>query len=116
MFTEALRQAGIAALISIFMGLVPLGFGILYAVKPNEQRLALMRPLSLAAIFGVIHSVALGVLGVFRNISITSVSDQPVFNRVAFIGLSESLVPIFFGFGCLMLAWLCVAVGMWRRP
>jgi hypothetical protein len=29
--------------------------------------------------------------------------------------LAESLVPVFFGFGCLTVAWLCVAFGLWRK-
>jgi len=36
--------------------------------------------------------------------------------HIALISLAESLVPIFLGFGALAVAWLCVAVGMWRRP
>src|SRR5262245_31023493 len=113
MFLDMLRQMGIAAFVSMFMGLIPLGFGILYAARPTEQRLALMRPLSLAAIFAAIHGTALGLLNVFRNIG---VQQEPSFDNIAFVGISESLVMLFFGFGCLMLAWLCVAVGMWRRP
>jgi hypothetical protein len=112
MFPNMLRQMGPAAFLSMFMGLVPLGFGIMYAIRPTEQRLALMRPISLAAIFAAIHGTALGLLNVFRNIGIREV---PTFDNIAFIGIAESLVTLFFGFGCLMLAWLCVAVGMWRR-
>jgi hypothetical protein len=66
----ALSNASIVALVSMFMGLVPLAMGIVYAVWPSEQRLALMRPLSLATIFAAISGVA----------------------------------------------WLCVALGLWRRP
>jgi hypothetical protein len=113
MFPDMLRQMGPAAFLSMFMGLVPLGLGIMYAVRPTEQRLALMRPISLAAIFAAVHGTALGLLNVFRNIA---ERETPSFDNVAFIGIAESLVMLFFGFGCLMLAWLCVAVGMWRRP
>ena len=111
MFIQMLRQASIAALVSMFMGLLPLGFGILYAIRPTEQRLALMRPVSLAAIFAAIHGTALGLLNVFRNIG---VQPDAVFDHRAFIGAAESLVTLFFGFGCLMLAWICVTLGMWR--
>jgi hypothetical protein len=114
MIFDMLRQAGIAALVSLFMGLVPLGFGILYAARPTEQRLALMRPLSLAAIFAAIHGTALGLVNTFRYVG--SHETTPVFGSVAFIGLAESLVTLFFDFGCLMLAWICVAIGQWRRP
>ena len=32
------------------------------------------------------------------------------------VGIAESFTTLVFDFGCLMLAWLCVAVGQWRRP
>lgn len=113
MISDALTQAGLVALVSMFMGVVPLGMGIVYAIWPSEQRLALMRPLSLATIFAALSGSALGVLNVLRGMGL---SETPTFSRVAAIGVSESLVPIFFGFGCLTVAWLCVALGLWRRP
>jgi hypothetical protein len=108
-----LTHAGVFALASMFMGLVPMGMGILYAASPNEQRLALMRPLSLAAIFAALSGTSLGVLHVLRGIGM---SRTATVSPAAAIGLAESLVPIFFGFGCLTVAWLCVALGLWRRP
>jgi hypothetical protein len=113
MITDVLKQAGIAALVSMFMGIVPLGMGVVYAIWPSELRLALMRPLSLATIFAAISGTVLGILNVLLSMGL---SETPAFTRVAAIGLSESLVPIFFGFGCLTVAWLCVALGLWRRP
>ena len=47
----ALGQASILALVSMFMGVLPLGMGVVYAIWPTEQRLGLMRPLSLTTIF-----------------------------------------------------------------
>ena len=112
MLSDVLRQAGPAALVGMFIGLVPLGFGILYALRPSERRLALMRPLSLAAIFGSISSTTMGFTNYFRWVGSRGESG---FSPPALIGLSESFVPVFFSFGCLMLAWLCVAIGMSRR-
>jgi hypothetical protein len=111
MISDALRQASIIALVSMFMGIVPLAMGVVYAIWPSEQRLTLMRPLSLATIFAAISGSVLGVLNVLMG-----TTDTPAFSRVVAIGLSESLAPIFFGFGCLTVAWLCVALGLWRRP
>ncbi len=108
-----LANVSIVALVSMFMGVVPLGMGIVYAIWPSERRLALMRPLSLATIFAALSGSTLGVLNVLRNMGI---SQTPDFSRVSAIGLAESLVPIFVGFGCLTAAWLCVALGLWRRP
>jgi hypothetical protein len=113
MIFEALRQMSIFAMLSVFIGIVPLGMGVVYAVWPSEQRLALMRPLSLATIFAAVSGTTLGLLNILVGIG---TSESPRFTRVAFIGLSEALVPIFTGFGCLTAAWLAVAVGLWRRP
>jgi hypothetical protein len=111
--SDLLRHASIVALVSMFMGVVPLTMGIIYAVWPTEQRLALMRPLSLATIFAAVSGTALGLLNVFRYMGM---NDAPAVSRIAFIGLAESLVCLLTGFGCLTVAWLCVALGMWRRP
>jgi hypothetical protein len=110
---EVLRNAGIVAILSMFAGVVPLAMGIVYAIWPSEQRLTLMRPLSLATIFAAISGATLGLLNVLRGMGISETAD---FTQVSAIGLAESLVSVFVGFGCLALAWLCVAIGLWRRP
>ena len=108
-----LSQASIVALASMFMGVVPLAMGVVYVIWPSEQRLALMRPLSLATIFAALSGSTLGLLNVLRGMGMSQTQE---FSRVAAIGFAEALVPIFFGFGCLTVAWLCVAAGLWRRP
>jgi hypothetical protein len=113
MIGDVLRNASLVAIASTVMGVVPLTMGVVYAIWPSEQRLTLMRPLSLATIFAAISGSVLGVLNVLL---LMGRSDTPTFSRVAAIGFSEALVPIFFGFGCLTVAWLCVALGLWRRP
>ena len=113
-FIDAVRQMGLAGLVSMFMGIVPLGFGILYAVRPTEHRLALMRPLSLAAIFAAIHGATLGVVNAF-----VYVANRPTVTfttPAVLVGVAEALTTIVFDFGCLTLAWVCVAIGLWRRP
>ena len=112
MLTDAFRQAGVVAKLSMFMGIIPLAMGVVYAIWPSEHRLALMRPLSLATIFATISGCALGLINTFLWMSR---NDPATFSRVAAIGLAESLVTLFFGFGCLTVAWLCVALGLWRR-
>jgi hypothetical protein len=113
MITAALQHASILAIVSMFMGVVPLATAVVYAVWPSEQKLMLMRPLSLATIFAAVSGTALGFINVFMNMG-TSV--PPRFSHVSTIGIAESLVPLFFGFGCLTVSWLCVALGLWRKP
>jgi hypothetical protein len=109
---EAFAQAGLVAKVTVLMGLVPLGMGIVYAISPSEQRLTLMRPLSLAAIFAGISGTMAGLINVLVGVAR---AQTPVFSSVSAAGLAESLVPVFFGFGCLTVAWLCVAFGLWRK-
>jgi hypothetical protein len=113
MIGDMLKQAGIVALASMFMGVVPVAIGVVYAIWPSEQRLALMRPVSLATVFAALSGSALGVLNTFRSIGMSQSGSFSAVNALAF---SESLVPVFFGFGCLTVAWLSVALGLWRRP
>jgi len=108
-----LQNAGILALLSMFAGVVPLALGIVYAIWPSEQRLALMRPLSLATIFAAISGATLGLMNVLHGMSTSEAAD---FTRISATGLVESLVSVFLGFGCLAIAWLGVAIGLWRRP
>jgi hypothetical protein len=87
--------------------------GMAYAIWPNEQRLMLMRPVSVAAVFSAVAGAALGFINELRFIGR---SGMVTFSPQIAYGLAESLAPLFFGFGCLTVAWLCVTLGLWRRP
>jgi hypothetical protein len=97
----------------MFVGVFPLTMGIAYAIWPNEQRLTLMRTLSLATVFAAVAGVAMGFINELRFLGR---SETVTFSPQVAIGAAESLVPLFFGFGCLTVAWLCVTIGLWRRP
>lgn len=110
---EVLANAGVMALASMFVGVLPLTMAVVYAVWPTEQRLMLTRTLSLATVFSAVAGVALGFISQFRFMARagTAASSSQVMT-----GFAESLVPLFFGFGCLTVAWLSVTLGLWRRP
>jgi len=99
------------ALASMFVGVLPLAMAIMYMIWPSEQRLGLIRTLSLATIFASVGGTALGFINSLR---LLDRMPQPAFTNVVATGLAESLVTVFFGFGCLTLTWLCVTLGMWR--
>jgi hypothetical protein len=101
------------ALASMFVCLFPLFMGIAYALRPSEQRLTLVRTLSLATVFSSICGLALGLINELRFVSRVGIAT---FNPQVAAGLAESFMTLFFGFGCLTVTWLCVTVGMWRRP
>jgi hypothetical protein len=109
---EVLANAGIMALASMLVGVLPLIMGVVYAIWPSELRLTLMRPLSLATVFAAVAGVAVGCINELRFMSR---EQHLTFSAQVAIGLAESLVPLFFGFGCLTVAWLCVTIGLSRR-
>lgn len=109
---QVLANAGIMALASMFVGVLPMVLSFLYAASPTEPRLAQLRTLSLATVFSSVSGAALGLINELRFISRMT---EPTFNQMVAQGFAESLMTLFFGFGCLTVTWLCVTIGMWRR-
>lgn len=110
---DLLHQAGVFAKLTLLMDLLPLVMAVIYALRPTERHLALMRPFSLAGLFAALSGGALGFLNVLRGIGVTQEFTQAAYARMA-IGASEALVTTFVGFACLSAAWLLVAIGMSR--
>src|SRR5262245_56500231 len=101
---QMLSQAGPVALLSLILAVLPLGFGVAYAIRPTELRLALMRPISLAAIFAGLSGSLSGAINVLRMMWVT---EPQVDTRVLAVGSAEAIVPLFVAFGSLTVAWLC---------
>jgi biopolymer transport protein ExbB/TolQ len=106
-------QMGLFAKLSLLVALFPLAAGVAYVVRPTEQGLALMRPISLAGIFSGLGG---GVVGLMNSLKWYGTHTADPSSRIMAIGLAESLVTLFVAFGCLTVAWLCVALGMRRIP
>jgi hypothetical protein len=111
---ESLKQASIFQLLGVLVSVAPLAMGIVFAIGPSEQRLSLMRPLSLAGIFAAICSLLLGLANGLQALARTDAAE-PTSLRFAALLLSEAVVPAFIAFACLTGAWLCVAAGMRKQ-
>ena len=111
---QMLSQVSLAGLFSLAVSVLPLGFGFAYAIRPTEQKLALMRPISLAAIFAGLSGSLSGFISVLQMVWTNT--QPPVEFRVLSVGIAESLVPMFVAFGSLTIAWLCAAAGLRRHP
>lgn len=107
-----IRGAGMFAILTLIVGLVPLAMAAVYVLRPTERNLALMRPLSLAGLFGGITGCVMGFINVLRIFWTRELTDK-TYQTMA-VGAAESLVPVLVGFACLTAAWLLVAVGMGR--
>jgi hypothetical protein len=108
-----LRGASMFALLTLIVGFVPLFVALAYVFRPTERNLALMRPASLAGLFGGITGCLSGFINVLRMFWSRELTAKTY--QVMAVGAAEALVPVFVGFGCLTVAWLLVAVGMGRR-
>ena len=111
-FMEAYRQAGLFARLSLLLGFGPLAVATLYVFRPSEWTLALLRPLSLASIFGGMTGVLAGFIAIFRGMAV--LGERSGIGNV-YLGVSEALVPAFFNFGLLAVSWVMITIGMLRR-
>ena len=104
-------NASIVGKIGILVAFFPVVAAIAYAIKPSERILALIRPLSLAAIFGGLTTLTSGLGNVLLGISVTGPNIDW---RAVALGVAESIVAFFVACGCLTITWLLVALGMRR--
>ena len=109
---ETIRTLGLAALAGLIITASPMVVGILFAIRPNERWLALMRPLTLAAIFAAVANTFLGLANAFIGLARIKPGDPPA---IQFVMLAEVSVVPFVSFACLTIAWLSVAIGMRRQ-
>ena len=108
---DAFNQMGVVAKACLLVPGLVVAMSVVYAIHPNERRLALMRPLSLATIFAALCGFTVGMVVVLQGIGVT---QTPINWRQVALGASESVVPLFVAFGCLTVSWLIVALGMRR--
>ena len=109
---DMLRQASLFALLTLVIDVVPLVMAVVYVIRPTERHLALMRPLSLAAVFAALGNTFLGLANVLVYFSRHPTPPTP--NHLA-AQLAETTVVPFVSFACLSAAWLLVAFGMRRQ-
>jgi hypothetical protein len=109
---EIVGNASIVARLSMLVSIFPLGAGVAYILRPSEQRLALMRPVSLAGLCGALTGTVTGGINVLRGIWMT---EGPVDGHIVAVGSAEALVPLLLVFACSTVAWLCVAAGFRRH-
>ena len=110
---ELLGQLSPFGKLSIVVALAAFGLALAYAIRPTEQKLVLMRPVSLAAIFATINGLIAGWIAVLAGVAATAEGHVP--SRAVYMGIADSLSAGFVSFGFLAAAWMLVAVGMLRR-
>ena len=110
---DVLRHTSVVGLLGMAVAIATAAFAAVCALWPNERRLAVIRPLSVATVFAGLCSFAIGLTNVFRGLAMTDpVADAGW--RLMAVGTAESIVALVIAFGCLTLTWLCMAVALTR--
>jgi heme A synthase len=110
---DVFLQISVFAKLTIAVAIVAFGLAVSHVRRPTEQKLALMRPVSLASIFATISGLLGGWIVVLGGIAATPDGHLPVSS--VYQGIAESLIVGFVSFGLLAAAWLLVAAGVLRR-
>ena len=110
---DLFREISLFAKLTMVVAIAAFGLAVAYVFRPTEQKLVLMRPVSLAAIFATLSGLLGGWIAVLGGIAATPEGHLPA-SRVS-QGIAESLTVGFVCFGLLAVAWLLVAIGMLRR-
>jgi hypothetical protein len=112
-FGDLLGQLSLFAKLTMAVAIVAFGLAVAYVFRPSEEKLVVMRPVSLAAIFATVSGLLGGWIAVLG--SIPAASDGPLPVASLYRGIAESLTVGFVSFGLLAAAWMLVAVGVLRR-
>ena len=102
-----------ASMLGLLLCMVPLLAGAWYAFRPSERLLALMRPLTVGAVFSAICTFVLALANGCVDISMMSSIDPQAIRLVA-AGFTERLAPVMASFASLAVAWFFVTIGMQR--
>ena len=106
-------EISLFALLTMAVAIVAFSLAVAYVFRPTEQKLVLMRPVSLAVIFTTVSGVLGGWIALLSSIPAPPDGHVPV--AVLMRGVGESFVVGFVCFGLLGASWMLVTVGVLRR-
>jgi hypothetical protein len=112
---EFFRAGGFGMWLVLVLGAATLATAIMFARKPDERRMSMIRALSWATLFSISTAVASNLATVFYKVpQMTEVVESGQLLNVTMIGIGESLTPAILGSAFLTLVWLVASVGMRR--
>ena len=114
-FSQFMRQGGSGMFPLLIFGLVCLGGGIWFAVRPGRRPLAFTGVMWLLVLTSMLHTMLINVSFVFRTMEDARRAPMEHLHRLLFAGLKESTRPGALGGIVLCLTLLAVAVGVFRR-
>jgi hypothetical protein len=113
MLVQAWTQTSRLGVLGMVVALATTAYSAVYAWRPTEARLALIRPLSLTTIFAALCSFNASVANIFAGLSASGNFGNTGWRDVA-QGTAETFIALMVAFGCLAISWMCVAIGLRR--
>jgi hypothetical protein len=95
---------------TLFCGVLLVGIGIVYAIRPQKRYVPLLLAIGTMTLFSGILGFSTGVINSFMYIHKVAATER----YIALIGVAESLYNVVFAFIFLMLAAILGAVGAAR--
>lgn len=111
---EFFMSGGVAMWFVLGFGLASLVGAALFARRPHELRLGVLRSLSWATTFAAFSGFVAGVAVTLRACAQLEGADAQQWHRFAMLGVSESSSNLILGASLLALTWLVIAVGLRR--
>lgn len=111
---EFFMSGGFAMWFVLGFGLASLVGAALFARRPHELRLGVLRALSWATAFAAISGFVAGVAVTLRVCARLEGPDAQGWHRYLMLGVSESSSNLILGASLLALTWLVIAVGLRR--
>ena len=108
---EFMKAGGWSMWFVLLLGLGALVAAILFLLKSDLRKLALVRALSLATVFAIASGLCANVAAVMK---FAGDYQGPHFLLTVMYGLAEAAAPGILGFTMLSISWLLVAVGTRR--
>lgn len=112
---DFMRAGGFGMWVVLALGLATLVTAVLFARKPDERRMSMIRGLNKATVYSVLTAMATDIGAVmFKVPANPEWAHSPDVHLIVMTGIGESLTPAMLGGAFLTLTWLVTAIGMRR--
>lgn len=110
---HSITAASPVSLLGVLICAVIAVVALVFAIRPTERLLSLMRPLTLTGVFSALCGFALALTNGFATVATIAVFDAPSISRLGAV-CAEGLAPVAASFAFLTVAWGCVTIGTRR--
>jgi hypothetical protein len=109
-----MREGGAGMWFILLFGGITFLTAILFARRPDEARLAVLRALTITTLLSSLTGFTAGVAMSLGSLTRIPVDERGSWMLYAAKGISESCANLIFGFTLLTLSWLIITIGLRR--